>query len=93
MKAWLLESYTGLAGLRLGEAPDPAPAAGEVMLEVEYAALNPADRYLAERLYPAKPALPHILGRDAIGTVVRQGAGVSSPRVGERRLILRGRPG
>ena len=93
MKAWLLESYTGLAGLRLGEAPDPAPAAGEVMLEVEYAALNPADRYLAERLYPAKPALPHILGRDAIGTVVRQGAGVSSPRVGERRLILRGETG
>ena len=28
------------------------------------------DRYLAERQYPAKPPLPHTLGRDGMGTVV-----------------------
>jgi len=93
MKAWLLDDFTGLAGLRLAETPDPTPGDGEVVLEVEYAALNPADRYLAERLYPAKPPLPHILGRDALGTVVRQGAGVTGPRLGERRIILRGETG
>ena len=71
----------------------PVPAAGEVLLEVEYAALNPADRYLAERLYPAKPPLPHILGRDGLGKVIQQGPGVVNPAAGERRMILRGETG
>ena len=60
------------------------------MLEVHYAALNPADRYLAEGQYPAKPPLPHILGRDGVGTVVQLGAGVSGMRIGDLRVILRG---
>ena len=93
MRAWLLERFAGLEGLRLGDAPEPVAGPGEVVLEVEYAGLNPADRYLAERLYPAKPALPHILGRDGVGTVVRLGSGVSGPREGDRRLILRGETG
>jgi NADPH2:quinone reductase len=90
MKAWLLDDFTGLTALRLGEAPDPIPQEGEAVLEVHYAALNPADRYLAERQYPAKPSLPHILGRDGLGTVVQLGPGVTGLRVGDRRLILRG---
>jgi len=73
----------------LAEVPDPAPRAGETILQVQYAALNPADRYLAERQYPAKPPLPHILGRDGIGTVVQAGPGVATVRVGDRRAILR----
>jgi NADPH2:quinone reductase len=75
--------------LRLGEAPEPAPGPGDVVLRVEYAALNPADRYLALGQYPAKPALPHILGRDGIGTVEAVGQGVLDVRVGDRRLLLR----
>ena len=66
MKAWLIDDFKGIGGLRLTDAPDPAPQPGEVILQVHYAALNPADRYLAENLYPAKPRLPHILGRDGI---------------------------
>jgi NADPH2:quinone reductase len=88
MKAWLLDDLTGLGNLRLAEAPEPAPQTGEAILEVHYAALNPADRYLAERQYPAKPSLPHILGRDGIGTVVEAGPGCPV-RPGERRIILR----
>ena len=67
MKAWLLESPGGLSKITLGETSDPAPRTGEVILRVTYAALNPADRYLAEGMYPAKPAFPHILGRDGMG--------------------------
>lgn len=93
MKAWLLDDLTGLDKLRLAEAPDPAPQAGEVILEVRYAALNPADRYLAERQYPAKPALPHILGRDGMGTVAQLGSGVSGVSIGDRRAVLRGEVG
>src|SRR5260221_10298895 len=90
MKAWLMDDFTGIDKLRLGEVPDPVARPGESILEVQYAALNPADRYLAERQYPAKPALPHILGRDGMGTVVQVGPGASELRVGEKRALLRG---
>jgi NADPH2:quinone reductase len=90
MRAWLLDELTGIGGLRLGEAPDPVPQEAEVILEIHYAGLNPADRYLAERQYPAQPSLPHILGRDGIGTVVQLGASVTDLRIGDRRAILRG---
>lgn len=62
-------------------------------MEVRYAALNPADRYLAENQYPARPPLPHVLGRDGVGTVAEVGAGVERTKVGDRFAILRGEVG
>jgi NADPH:quinone reductase len=93
MKAWVLDKFTGIGHLRLAELPDPVPGEGEVVLAPHYAALNPADRYLAEGQYPARPSLPHILGRDGVGTVMRLGPAVSDVRVGDRRLILRSEVG
>jgi len=90
MKAWLLDSIGGGVGtLRIADFPDPQPAAGEAVLSISLAALNPADRYLAEGQYPAKPELPHILGRDGIGTVLAVGPGVAGVKVGDRRIIVR----
>ncbi|MGD0258951.1 MAG: zinc-binding alcohol dehydrogenase family protein [Verrucomicrobiota bacterium] len=89
MRAWLIDGFDGIGGLRLADVPDPFPQPDEVILQVHYAALNPADRYLAENQYPAKPRLPHILGRDGMGTVVEAGSGVEDVRVGDRRAILR----
>lgn len=89
MRAWLLDDFIGLSALRLAEVPDPRPVGGEALLDVHYAALNPADRYLAERQYPAKPSLPHILGRDGMGIVSQVGADVTGLRVGDRRAVLR----
>ena len=89
MRAWLLDDFKGIDSLRQAELPAPVPAPGEALLEVRFAALNPADRYLAERQYPAKPTLPHILGRDGIGVVTRLGDGVASIKPGERQAILR----
>jgi NADPH2:quinone reductase len=93
MRAWLLDRLSGLGELRLGEIPDPRPRPGEAVLRIHYASLNPADRYLAEQLYPAAPPLPHILGRDGLGTVVAVGPQVSDVAVGERRIVLRGEVG
>jgi NADPH2:quinone reductase len=90
MRAWVIDELKGIGKLRLTDIADPVAQAGEVVLEVHCAALNPADRYLAERQYPAKPTLPHILGRDGLGTVVQVGSGVEGIRVGEQRAI---RPG
>src|SRR5690349_810464 len=93
MKAWLMDNFTGVKGLRLGDAPEPAPQPAEALLEVQFAGLNPADAYLAERQYPAKPALPHILGRDGVGTVVQLGASATGLHQGDRRVLLRGETG
>jgi NADPH2:quinone reductase len=93
MNAWILESFRGLDQLRLSQEADPVPGADEVVLDIKFAGLNPADRYLAEGQYPAKPPLPHILGRDGIGTVSAVGAAAGKFRVGQRLLILRGETG
>lgn len=95
MKAWLWDGEAGLNHLSLSEAPDPVAREGEAVLEVHYAALNPADRMLAERRYPypVDPPLPHVLGRDGVGTVVAVGDGVTELSIGERRVILRSEVG
>ncbi|MEE6176076.1 quinone oxidoreductase family protein [Mycobacterium sp. 050134] len=92
MKAWLWDGGAGLDHLRLDEAPDPTAKEGEVVLEMHYAALNPADRMLAERRYPypVDPPLPHVLGRDGVGTVIQVGQGVDDAHVGDHRVVLRG---
>ncbi|HEX7768111.1 MAG TPA: zinc-binding alcohol dehydrogenase family protein [Nitrospira sp.] len=89
MHAWLMDSYDGVERLRLGEVPDPQPGPAQVLMRVRYAALNPADAFLAQRMYPARPTLPHILGRDGVGDVVAVGAGVDHIRMGETVGILR----
>jgi NADPH:quinone reductase len=62
MRAWLMDAYEGIEKLRLSEVPDPAPGPGHVLLKVRFAGLNPADAFLAQAMYPAKPPLPHVLG-------------------------------
>ncbi len=90
MKAWLLEKLGGLENLHLANTAEPVCSTNDVVVEVQYAALNPADRYLAEGQYPARPALPHILGRDAMGRIAQTGPGVTNWKPGDRALIIRG---
>jgi len=93
MKVWVLPRIGSIDALELAQLPDPQPAADEVVLRVRCAALNPADRYLAEGLYPASPALPHVLGRDGVGVVERVGAAVTAWRPGDEAILLRGEAG
>ena len=89
MRAWLMDSYHGVEKLRLGEVPDPRPGPDDVLLELRYAALNPADAFLASGMYPAKPRLPHVLGRDGVGAVAIVGEAVRNVNPGEMLGILR----
>jgi NADPH2:quinone reductase len=97
MKAWLLpEPAAGIDALRIDQdVPTPALGHDEILLRLEYAALNPADRYLAQGEYPARPACPHILGRDGLGTIAAVADDVDQSRhkIGDRRLILRSEVG
>jgi len=93
MRAWLMDSFEGVEKLRLGDVPDPKAGLNQVLLKVRFAALNPADAFLAQGLYPAKPPLPHILGRDGVGEVLAVGPGVEDLHAGETVGILRGSTG
>jgi NADPH2:quinone reductase len=89
MRAWVIDDFTGVEKIRLTEVQDPKCGPGEVLLRIRFAALNPADAYLARALYPAKPPLPHILGRDGVGDVLEVGSGVDNIRPGQTLGILR----
>ena len=93
MRAWLMDSYEGVEKLRLDEVSDPQPGAGQIVMRTIYAGLNPADAFLAQAQYPAKPSLPHVLGRDGVGEVIALGAGVSDLKLGAQVAILHGNTG
>src|SRR6266540_3187241 len=93
MRAWLMDSYDGVEKLRLDEVTDPQPGPGQVLIRTIYAALNPADAFLAQAQYPAKPALPHVLGRDGVGEVIAVGTGVDGVKPGDTVAILHGNAG
>ena len=89
MRAWLMESYDGIEKLRLAEVETPSPGAGEILLKVRFAALNPADAFLAQGSRQYLPDLPHVLGRDGAGDVLAVGPGVANVCVGDKVGILR----
>lgn len=94
MIAWQLSQLGSIDNLSLvRDLPDPTPGPEQVVIEIEFAALNPADRYLAEGQYPARPAMPHVLGRDGVGTVIAVGDGVRDVKVGDVRAVVRGETG
>ena len=93
MKAWLLPKLGSIENMVLADVPDPTPAAGEVVLRMKFAALNPADRYLAEGMYPARPTLPHIMGRDGLGIVEAVGEGVTNFKIGDEAVLVRSEVG
>jgi NADPH2:quinone reductase len=93
MRAWLLPALTGIDSMTLSEAPDPTVGDDDILLQTHFAALNPADNYLAMNQYPAKPTFPHILGRDGIGTVLAVGKNITTIKPGDTRLILRSEVG
>ena len=93
MRAWLMDSYDGVEKLRLDEVTDPQPGPGQLLLRTIYAGLNPADAFLALQQYPAKPALPHVLGRDGVGEVIAVGEGVADVKPGDTVAVLHSNAG
>src|SRR6516165_11342449 len=89
VRAWLMDGYEGVEKLHLAEVPVPEPGPGQVLLKVRFAALNPADAFLAQAMYPAKPPLPHVLGRDGVGDVVAVGTGVDKALMGRIVGVVR----
>src|SRR4051812_21623206 len=95
MKAWLLDRMgDGIDKLHVSDVPDPTPSAGQVVVDLSLAGLNPADRYVAENQYPARPQqFPHILGRDGVGVISAIGSNVSDFKIGQKVVVVNGEAG
>ncbi len=84
MRAVRCHELVGPRGLRVDEVPDPAPAAGQVLIDVRAAGVNFPDLLLCRGAYQFKPQPPFSPGAEAAGTVAALGPGVSSVAVGDR---------
>lgn len=84
MKAAYLESPGAPDVLRFGDLPQPAPKAGEILIKVAVAALNPIDTYIRAGVVAMQLPRPFITGTDVAGTVTAIGTGVKRFKVGDR---------
>jgi NADPH:quinone reductase-like Zn-dependent oxidoreductase len=90
MKAIVVHEYGGPEVLKYEEYPDPVPGAGEVLVRVAAASVNPIDfkrrAGLTKDFYPMQ--FPGLIGVDMSGTVVKIGAGVEGFSVGDRVFAM-----
>src|ERR1044071_871387 len=84
MKAIRVQEFGGPEVLRYEEVEDPKPAAGQVLVRVGAAGVNPVDTYIRTGAHAVKPKLPYTPGLDAAGTVEAAGEGVTGVAAGDR---------
>jgi NADPH:quinone reductase len=70
--------------LRLAERPDPSAAAGEVLVRIRAANVNPTDVAVRSGDHPRSPVPPFVPGWDLAGVVDAVGEGVDGFATGQR---------
>lgn len=95
MKAARIDRFGGPEVIHIEEVPIPRPGAGEVLVRVVAAGVNPVDYKIREGLYPAvtDDLLPLALGRELAGTVESLGEGVTGMSKGDRVFAMIGADG
>jgi NADPH:quinone reductase-like Zn-dependent oxidoreductase len=87
MKAAVIHEHGGLDVVRLEDIEEPRPGPGEVVLKVLCAGLNHLDVWVRKGRPGAKLQVSHVLGSDAVGTVIAVGEGVEKPKAGEQVVL------
>ena len=80
MRAARVHAAGGPEALRVEQVPTPTPTAGEVLVRVHYASINPIDWKLQKAGRLPMPAIP---GADFAGQVIGLGSGVSGFACGD----------
>jgi NADPH2:quinone reductase len=89
MKAILVRQFGGPEVLKLEEVPAPKPAAGQVLVKIHAAGVNPADTYARTGNYAVLPSLPYTPGTDGAGVVDSIGDGVKKVNRGDRVYVAK----
>lgn len=87
MKAIVVTGFGGPEVLRLEELPRPSPAAGQILVRLRAAGVNPVETYIRSGKYPSLPSLPYTPGSEGAGEVFEIGPEVSSVKEGERVFL------
>ena len=88
MRAVVVSQPGGPDVLKLEEVPDPAPAAGEVVVSIAAAGVNRADLMQRQGFYPPPPGAPPYPGLECAGQITAVGAGVTGLRPGDEVCAL-----
>lgn len=88
MHAITIEQPGGPEVLRWVEVPDPAPGAGEVLIEVRAAGVNRADLLQRQGHYPPPAGAPPYPGMEVSGVIRQVGPGVHHWHAGQQVCAL-----
>ena len=88
MRAVVVSQPGGPDVLKLEEVPDPAAAAGEVVVSIAAAGVNRADLMQRQGFYPPPPGAPPYPGLECAGQITAVGDGVTGLRPGDEVCAL-----
>jgi len=89
MKAIRVHEFGGPEVLKLEEIATPKPSAGQVLVRIHAAGVNPYDTYMRAGTYALKPPLPYTPGSDGAGVVEAVGEGVKKVKRDDRVYTAR----
>lgn len=84
MHAIRVEQFGAPQVLQLRDVPELVPGAGEVVVQIHAAGVNPVETYMRSGNYAALPDLPWTPGQDGAGMVAAVGDEVTHFRPGDR---------
>ena len=87
MKAIRVREFGGPEKLVVEDVQDLRPGAGEVVVRIHAAGINPVEAYIRTGTYAMKPALPYTPGMDGAGEVLAVGEGVKTVKPGDRVYV------
>ena len=70
--------------MKLENVATPEPAAGQILVKIEAAGVNPVDTYLRTGNHAHAPKLPYTPGKDGAGVVEKVGDDVTKFKAGDR---------
>ena len=73
--------------LQLEDVTDPKPGAGQVLVQIKAAGVNPADTYVRSGSYALLPKPPYVPGGEGAGVVAEVGANVKGWEAGDRVYV------
>jgi NADPH:quinone reductase len=87
MKAIVVHEFGAPEVMKLEEFPTPKAGAGQAVVRIHAAGVNPFDTYMRAGTYAIKPQLPYIPGGEGAGVVHSVAEGVTRFKVGDRVYV------